>query len=374
MTNDNSEDILERLRVLLNRQNRGAVIDFSVGVPAGISFQAFNRIAQSEVKLQLTFVSPDRQKPVHLFFCENMDYGAFVGKDKYNFIVLYIGVVPSLYDFFLRLMAVKDFWPDIGETKTSPAESNSTDDFRAWESWAKLPPEIPEDENRKAFAIYFAKQSLEFLVRHELAHILLGHCDYLEEKQRPAVIDDSTNALPEKIDPLVVQALESAADGCAAIMGYEKLRHAPKLFGKFPEPVDQAIRRFHRTEDEAIEHYILVLFLSFRLFDQRAWDEKEILAHRHPPAPFWFWAACIVLLEYLNQNADHEGATKIQRAMQRIWEIGETMFATALKRQPDPNPKEQVMSKASEDHVEAMEKCRSELPEHLFSIGYIRKD
>jgi hypothetical protein len=60
--------------------------------------------------------------------------------------------------------------------------------------------------------------------------------------------------------------------------------------------------------------------------------------------------------------------------MQRICEIGETIFATALKRQPDPNPKGQVISKASENHVRAMEKCRSDLPEHLFSIGYIRRD
>lgn len=379
MSDDLEKDIEDRLRLVLNRRRRGLRVDFTVGFPSGKAFVAFYQAARSEIDLQLRFISPEQRKPVHLFFCEDETYGAFAEKDVHNFIVLNLGVIPTLYDFFNRLLSVSSFWPGIGtavdEENISPEHIEAVR-LPAWKSWAALPAKVPDDVSRVAFAIIFATHCLEFLVRHELAHILLGHCDLMEIKQCGAYMDDTDDRLPDQIDPILIQSLEMTADVHAAILGYEKLLHEPKLFGTFPDPIDRAYRHFHQTQQEAIEHYLLTLFFVFRLLDQgeQAWNGDKILLHRHPPAAFRFHAACVHLLAHLQSHGRSTEADGVQRAMQKVWDIGETMFATALGRQPDPNPKDHATSEQSEKHFELLQNCLANLPETFSTLDYIKTE
>ncbi len=375
MTNEN-EEVLNKLTAFLNKTGRGLRVDFTTGFPAAEAYKLFEAIAVQEVAFQTKFVVEEQRKDAHLFFCENERYGALAAKDDFNFIVLNLGTVPTFYSFFLRLMAIQQYWPKIGNVKKEIFDVSQMQmiTLPAWKSWAALPSVTPEDPTRIAFAIVFATHCSEFIVRHELGHILLNHCEYKRGHKLDAFIDDTQNTETEMQEAEVSQAFELCADNFAAVLGYEKLLHGKKLFGKFPEPVDGAIRAFHASEQDAIEHYLLSLFFAFRLFDQSnyVWTKDFLCSRSHPPAAFRFHSVCIHLQHHLGGYGRTKEVEIVEKTLKHVWEVGEEMFAAALGRQPNLSYKEMILGDVAEQHFERLNECLSKLPQNLTTISYIK--
>jgi hypothetical protein len=342
------QDVLDCLDHFLSSHRRHARIDTDGAILArDIVFQ-FERRAKLQVARQLQYVPHTKRRPTRVFFCENESYGAFAVRDRYDFIILHIGIVPAITDFCLRMMEHPGLWTHIGAT-------NNAGDDRA----------------RLAFSVVFANECFDFIVRHELAHLVLGHCEFVSSDHRTGTMEDTDGRFPSGADPITIQALEVAADGHAAIWGVQRLPQIRQMFGRRPGAVDDAYRVFQRTNYEAMRNYLLAVFFVFRLFHETTWSGDTLTRRPHPPAPIRFHVACLHLQEYFQQLGETKTQRHLTNAMQEIWELGEFIFAKTLDRTPDLSAKRHVMETESEQHFTLVHDRAQTLPKSLFGLSEI---
>ncbi|MFZ0423713.1 MAG: hypothetical protein WAL80_12630 [Xanthobacteraceae bacterium] len=348
------QDVLDCLDKALSAHSRPARVD--PGMMTGLIAE-FGRRAGMTVRRINNRVLPSQRCPAHVFFCEATSYGAFAMRARHRFIVLNIGLVPTLRDFFERMMATAGLWPEVGnQTSCRPSqEGRATDAFPAHMLWNVLPHRAPADPLREAFAVVLMSECFDLIVRHEFAHLVLRHLD-------------ADAQLIVKSDLIARQALELAADGHAAIWGLDSLRHVPGIVERRTGVVRDAYREFYRTPGDALSNYLLAIFFVFRLMDETIWN-NHTLGRGHPPGPMRFHAACIHIVEHFKQNGDIDGEAQVVRAMQPIWELGETIFAATLGRKPNPDIKRLTLSEMSERHYNRMSDRAQTLPQHLFGLA-----
>ncbi|MGO9483557.1 MAG: hypothetical protein ACLPX9_03085 [Rhodomicrobium sp.] len=322
-----TQDVLDCLDDYLKNNDRGARIDTATLSILPTVVAQFERGARAEVGRLLRIVPEPKRRPAYVFFCEQAGYGAFSFRNIYDYIVLHVDDVSTVMDFCLRMMERPELWPSIGG-KISEGE----------------------DHSRLAFAVMFSKECFDFIVRHELAHLVLGHCDF---------------SCPDSIS---AQALEVVADGHAAIWGFQRLSRIRNRFGLVNGPIDGAYRSYLQTDVEAMYHYLLVLYFVFRLCRETKWTSDTLTTHPHPPAPIRFHVVCLHLQEYFQQRNDIEGQRLLTAAMQEIWEKGEFIFARTFDSVPDTNAKRQVLEAESEQHFALVHERAKTLPQHLFGL------
>lgn len=340
-----TQEVLDCLDRSLSKRNRGARIDTATLSILPTVVAQFERGARTEVGRLLRIVPEPKRRPAYVFFCEQAGYGAFAFRNKYDYIVLHVDDVSIVMDFCLRMMERSELWPSIGGNISEG-----------------------EDHSRLAFAVMFSKECFDFIVRHELAHLVLGHCDFLSSTHTACIIDDSNNRMPPGADPIIMQALEVVADGHAAIWGFQRLSRLRNRFGLVNGPIDGAYRSYLQTDVEAMYNYLLVLYFVFRLFDETTWTSDTLTKRPHPPAPIRFHVVCLHLQEYFQQRNDAEGQRLLTAAMQEIWEKGEFIFARTFDSEPDTNAKSQVLEAESEQHFALVHERAKTLPRHLFGL------
>jgi hypothetical protein len=343
---DAEQDVLDCLDKFLSSHNRHARVDTSGPVLLRELLIKFEERAKKEVAYLLQHVPVPKRRPTYVFFCENEAYGAFALRARYDYIVLHIGVVPALLDFCLRMMADRELWENIGSVTNAA-----------------------NDPARLAFATVFMGECFDFIVRHELAHLVLGHCEFVSPRGEAATIEDTDGRFPVGIDPITIQTLEVAADGHAAIWGAIRLPQFLKVLGRHPHGIDEALRAFQRTTDEAMRNYLLAMYFVFRLFYETTWNSGALTSRAHPPAPLRFHVACLHLHEYFENAGDSERRDHLTDAMQEIWEVGEFLFEKALDLKPALNAKYQVLSQESERHFVLVHELAQTLPKSLFGLS-----
>jgi hypothetical protein len=350
-------DVLDCLDRALSSRGRGPRIDTAGPLVAGVLVAKFEERAVKEVALRMLRVASAKRRPTYAFFCENDAYGALALHDKYDFVVLNIGVVSAILNFCGRMMANDGLWTNIGRAPESGGVAKA------------LETGFPDDSARMALAIVFAGECFDFIVRHELAHLVLGHCQFLATIGQDTSIDDSDGRSGAGVDPMVVQTLELAADGHAAIWGFEKLRNIRERLGRRPSSIDEAYHQFDVTREEGMLNYLLSMFFVFRLMDETAWDTSTLASRCHPPAPVRFHVACIHLEEYFKTSGNTASEEQLLRAMQKVWTLGEEIFAQALSRTPDSSVLHRTMSEESERHYNLLSERARTLPQTLFSLA-----
>jgi hypothetical protein len=321
--------------------------------------EQFERRAEITVSRINGHLPANHRRLVHISFCEAPGYGAVAIEDRYDYIVLNIGLVPTLMDFFQRMMATAGLWPAFGKQAADPSREQwpATEDLPAHMLWNVLPERAPEDPLRTALAVVFMSECFDLIVRHEFAHLVLGHT----AAHCQSVIKD---------DPIAVQALELAADGHSAIWGLNTLRSWSQASpNRIPRPIDAGYLEFHRTPDDAMVNYLLSIFFVFRLMDETGWNSHTLPMWHHPPAPIRFHTVCIHLLEHFTNAGDAEDYTRVLRAMQEIWELGEFIFAKTLNRKPNTEVKRLTLSEESECHYNLISDRAKTMQQRWFGLA-----
>jgi hypothetical protein len=267
----------------------------------------------------------EKRRQIHVVFCEDDRYGAFAICEQYDFIVLNIGIILRLSQFCECMMDKPQLWPNV------------------------------RPEAFRAFSVITSFQCFDLILLHELAHLLLGH-----------VADDAKEA---RRDPRVSQALEFAADGHAAIWGFDEvLRAFEKAYPAHQSAVAEGYREFHRTRHDTLANYLLTLFFMFRIADERVPRDGANLANAsHPPASMRFNVAGIHLAEHFKHTGDTESLQQLERA--DTWERGEEIFAKLLDREPEPHLKRWTLSEESEQHYNRISDLARTMPPHWFGLA-----
>lgn len=319
----------------------------------------FEERAEKVVTGYMRRISSGQYRQPYVFFCENESYGAAALSDRYDYIILHVGIVSRLLDYCQRMMAVPGLWAEIGKPNSrSNRQHPATESDFMW----------PDDPTRQAFGCVFAMECFDLIVRHELAHLVLGHCQFKAAAGHGSKIEDMDGRLTQGIRPLTAQVLELAADGHAAVYGAQGLSDAPRKFGRVSGPVDAAYREFHRTPISAKMNYLLAMYFVFRLMDEIAWNTDYLLMRSHPPAPIRFYVACIHLDEHFRRVGNADTLAQWLEAMSQIWELGEESFANTLGQKPNAGLKHQTLSEESERHYNRLSDHAQTLPSHLFEI------
>lgn len=247
-------------------------------------------------------------------------------REKYDYIILRFGIALRLTHFCERMMSNPELWPDIRDRVA-----------------------------RNALAVIFMGECFDFVVRHEVAHLVLGHVD--------------PDGIAVGRDPIVAQTLELVADDHAASWGLEDFAHISGITGSLPVDIGDGYREFHSTPEDAMLNYLLAIYFVFRIRDEAPWD-PDTLAHRsHSPASMRFHAACIHLNETLKRNGNSEMQRHFLQARTMVWERGESIFAKVLDREPDLRLEDRTMSDECEKLYERMSEQARILPQHFFGLA-----
>ena len=109
------QDVINRLdNALLSLDRPRPRVD-TAAMPTGflkdLTIQ-FERRAKIVVRrISAEFLS--RKRPAtHVFFCEDPNYGALALHDRHDYIVLHVGIIPTVLDFCVRMMATPGLWPN----------------------------------------------------------------------------------------------------------------------------------------------------------------------------------------------------------------------------------------------------------------------
>jgi len=140
------------------------------------------------------------------------------------------GSIFLITDIFRRLLSHPLVLPHIGNAPAESINAYHQDGIsqtcevlakkRAAENRPVVPPP-PNDPVREACALVMSRLALEFLITHELAHIVRGHVGYIYDSVGiPYMLEFRSHGMqkpPAAFDPIVRQALEVDADRIAVV-------------------------------------------------------------------------------------------------------------------------------------------------------------
>jgi hypothetical protein len=280
------------------------------------------------------------------------------------------GTLVSIIDYFARVFSVWNVSDGPWAVK-DPDLSKVSVESHPLEAW-RVKPEIPNDPVVRIRATILARQTFNFIVDHELAHIALGHCDFVHKTLGRQRVDAAIGVVDE-IAALTSQAFELQADRFAVLLSLDDVFGLPSserflariamaspvdhqdapAYERYASQIRQALRGLNDTQEQRIFVSLLTFFSMFRLFDQHHWSQQELRRSTHPPSPmriaFAFQAASRFFGEFRP-----EAASAFENVVTRLRTTGELIFAQALARAPNGTAIERALSAEGMQHYERL--------------------
>jgi hypothetical protein len=253
---------------------------------------------------------------------------AFKESNMY-YIGLTSGAVYLLTLVFTRMLADARLFPDVGNpAKESddlpPLGKETTNSEKMFQ--AGFTPIPPRDESRLEYAMHLRAYALHFLVGHEIAHITLGHVDYLNSINAAALIEELgwVETDPDRI--LERQCLEANADMRSTFSGIQSLRETRAKFKTAIPHWGNSPRSVGRL----IFDWAVAVNTLFRLFGDVRFSPSDLATNPYPPLPLRrlmaMRAAFASATEHWNQALKEKAKLATQIALKHT----EHAFATIL--------------------------------------------
>jgi hypothetical protein len=201
----------------------------------------------------------------------NLNAYAFKSEDFY-FIGLNAGSVLVIEDAFSTLLSHPSVLPEVGNVS---AEAKAFDEIPAGfpivnalslndpvATGRRCNRYAPKDPIRWHYAQCLTNCALDFLMRHELGHILYGHVDYLERTGQRALLPELDLESESPLSTDVLQMMELQADSFASEC-YASLLGNPRLFNTISFMLQKGL-----TLAELIRGKLFSIAILFRLFAQ----------------------------------------------------------------------------------------------------------
>jgi hypothetical protein len=229
------------------------------------------------------YINPPK---VHVAFLESPTLGAVVILDKQTgdyFIGLYFGSVVVLRAFFATLLTSPKVLPWLGDVKMEDAVKMDnlflTNMIDVLEFLFAYPEKRvrPNDGMRTNIAQHMTSYAMQFLVMHELGHIVRGHIAHQVSKIKGSgtgnmFIDSTAEELTaEKQVNLEKQALEFDADVFAAFHG---VAASYQLAGSIDS----------KEKKQALQVWVSSIYSLFRLMSSKRSNTTDLINYTHPPA------------------------------------------------------------------------------------------
>ncbi len=229
---------------------------------------------------------------IHFDFIDSPEFNAIAAKtnDGFYFIGINAGAVVILYDLFFRMLSNPLVLGEVGdtslETKNSPTIRNyyldanllvtcGDIDYNAYQM------AIPNDKIRQAYARHLVDVSVDFLVAHELTHIINGHLDFIKTRFGTNIYEERNIKAISEDDILTIQTLEMDADCLAVCKGL--VNAVKRHLGE--QSVSEDRKEFYVDFDRTIFNWSLAVLTLTRIMVEssiyRSIDSK-VQTHPHP--------------------------------------------------------------------------------------------
>ncbi|MFL5616079.1 MAG: hypothetical protein ACJ796_20605 [Gemmatimonadaceae bacterium] len=213
--------------------------------------------------------------PIYVDYVDSLEFQsiAFPRLNEHFFIGLYLGPLLKLHDYFLLVFADPTLFQDVGD----PSKEVPISQRPAGMVWA------PVDSARQERAQMFTLMAFDFLVRHEITHVMHGHVGYQYEKGGLEGLLDLETHL-QASEKMIRQAFEMDADAWAAILGAGDAMLRVDRF----EKVSPRWRAISGSYEDSFFAYLFSIHSFFLLTDEALGhppiDFKTIGTASHPPA------------------------------------------------------------------------------------------
>ncbi len=216
---------------------------------------------------------------------ENINAVAFKSENQY-FIGLTTGTIYMLELVIMRMLSDSRLFDTIGnpseEAKDLPPLIGYAPKAEQMNK-AGLRPKPPRTKPRLDYAGHLNDQALLFLIGHELAHITLGHVDYLQSRAGTAFVTEMGWNAPDEERLIERQCLEAQADMRSVFsrIGSLKLTHiAGKTSNLKVSWLDSNL-----SEENLIFDWAISMNLLFRLFGDVRFNASQLVTSSYPPLP-----------------------------------------------------------------------------------------
>jgi hypothetical protein len=222
-------------------------------------------------------------------FADHREFNAFAQRTSRDMICLYVPAIRSLWAFFHGLMGQREIFAwidDTGRFEGQPPQSKG-------DLFFVRPPNKPANEEveiRRKLAVAMFDTALDFMLKHEVAHLWNGHVELLHTKQKSEPFQEM-RLVDGGLDISAVQTLEYDADAFAVQQAFARA-YRLNPFAEFSE----GLLRDHKIpldgERSATWYFTwFAIYASFRLFDESC-EAADLPLWTHPPAALR--QACLV--------------------------------------------------------------------------------
>lgn len=200
------------------------------------------------------------------------------------FIGLYHGTLMIISDLFFNLLSRPNVLTHIGDPGKE-VENIASYPFHITDYTTLLfemggrQSTIPNCPVRRLYAYHLTYMACDFVIYHELGHILYGHVDYVKKLTSCSSLTEQ--ATPDgKIEILIRQILEADADissvnqGVASMLGHFKDR----------DNLPDGYKPFFITFEDSLVNWSLAVFFVLRILGPQNYEPEEFLNAIHPPA------------------------------------------------------------------------------------------
>jgi hypothetical protein len=206
----------------------------------------------------------------------------FIGYSEANeFILLFL---------FSRMLTEPSLFPDIGNRDLEIARNpqikglvgQSPNVAPFFHLMATAPMPYPRDPVRGALAVYLRTLVADFIVLHELGHILQGHLEYRDRYLGCPLLADPGRPANDEEKSLVCQSLEMYADHFATWYSLSVLKSQTKNAAIQPEPFSALFRK----PSDVLYYWVFSVCVFCRLFGDQTLAGSDLSLDDHPPWRF----------------------------------------------------------------------------------------
>lgn len=227
--------------------------------------------------------TPQNCNGIYVGVVNSREFNAFAAFDKKSN-WFYIGVNASVYysslKIFCRMMSDFRVLPNIGEPELERRDLPVADLMnldQVLDGDSGISPQCPQ---RRIYAYMLYQDFMQFLITHELAHIMRGHVGWLNQNFGASLYSELRALTSLAVSSGESQAMEVNADISAAQLYY--LIALDMHQTSTPEKYGEVRHKFFTDPWLDLMRHTLAVYVLFKLFMPHSFEAADLEAGSHP--------------------------------------------------------------------------------------------
>lgn len=211
---------------------------------------------------------------------------AIIAEDDEYFIGINAGTVIIIYDIFYRMLSYTNLLPQIGDPKQETLSEPSLRSFYldadlmitcGDPDYKTLKLLYPKDDTRRHYANHLVSIAIDFLIAHEVTHVLNGHLCLIKSKFSKSHYYETSNT-DSREEILLRQVLEMDADTVGATRVISNLlRHHSE------QQVSEQFNQLYQDPNTLLQSYAFSILSILRIMAESPnYDTVPINSLTHP--------------------------------------------------------------------------------------------